>query len=260
MIAAIQECWPNWDWTVPGHRVPDAWTERILKPLRYIARRIKEPDLILVALDAAIKDRVENRAGRRGASKEDILTATDVRSVLDRMIDKDNPDRSLVKLDLANRTNLELEPSPPPSPWPEPEQEQEPESEPDIEVGRRGQEPLLLDRSSEHGGAANDEETAGDAGAGNDQTGDQPTRRPRRPRSPKKHDPIRAAEHFATILQKEVELREEKLRKATPPEQASPTFAQDLQQVTRLWQDVQAAKKDRDDFATYFSSSAFASH
>ncbi|KXS96918.1 hypothetical protein AC578_4228 [Pseudocercospora eumusae] len=243
MIRRIKDEWPEWDWTIPENREPEFWTERILKPLRYLAVRTKRWQTVVALLAAVIDERV--RDGRRGATRENVLTAGDVRRVVERVKHpRDNSD-----LDLANISTGEPEPAP------EPEREER-----EIEHGRPAEEELAdISTMLEQNGLDTTIQSSASQPehVPEPEPESEPEPEPKRRRGPTKHNPRRDGERLAASLQKEVELKTQELQAARLPVLGSPTYQEDLDRSTQLFVALRAAQQDRDTFSRFFSNSRF---
>lgn len=81
----VRQCWPEWNWQVPGEHTPDVWTLRILKPLAFFARRCPAFGKLVGLLEGEVIDRLEDRRNARGISLASELQGSDVRKLVEEL-------------------------------------------------------------------------------------------------------------------------------------------------------------------------------
>ncbi|KXS97696.1 hypothetical protein AC578_1490 [Pseudocercospora eumusae] len=230
----IRQAWPAWDWTLQG-REPNAWTLRMLKPLAWLARRCETWQHIVAFLVAIIKDRVENRAGRQGSSKEPTLCSIDVQRLAASL---KTGHRLETEIDLSN-ISVDSAPSPETG-----RVEEKPLDDMSSFLQQSGFEPSFAGASAsgDFGLDLDLDLDANPAGEGrasqppplaDDPARDSPPRPPRQPRQPRQANPARDAERLISSL-----------RATRDALEARMLATQDLEELVLLHPQALAARED----------------
>lgn len=81
----ISECWPSWDWIVPGQRSPPFWTENMLSRLYTLARRSPSLERAMQLLREQVRNRLISRKGKRGVPKTPHVETCDINAAIEQL-------------------------------------------------------------------------------------------------------------------------------------------------------------------------------